>query len=40
MKAIAGEGVIIISSTMPDVAILLAIRQAVAVGKPFKVIQT
>lgn len=33
----AGEGVLMISSSMPDAAILLAVRTAISYGKPFTV---
>lgn len=34
----AGEGVLMISSSMPDAAIVLAVREAISYGKPFTVI--
>jgi hypothetical protein len=34
----AGEGVLVISSSMPDAAIVLAVREAVSYGKRFTVI--
>ncbi len=35
---LSGKGVLTISTRMPDAAIILAIRQALAYGKPFMVI--
>jgi hypothetical protein len=34
----AGEGVLVIRSSMPDAAILMAVREAISYGKPFTVI--